>query len=129
MKPYPDSLHALPSNISSIPIEKRRVLFDLITQHNLYDCLEAGFANGVSSVVIATATTGTLLTFDKPSTSHNQPSIDELIAQFRLDNITPKYCADYVWEFGQLVQQKQWFDFIFIDASHQFTDTIAGIAL
>lgn len=129
MMPYPDQLNALPSNISSIPVEKRHVLFNLIQQHSLHDCLEAGFANGVSSVVIATATTGTLLTFDRPSARNNQPSIEQLISDFNLKNITPKYCSDYVWEFGQLVLQKRQFDFIFIDASHQFTDTVAGIAL
>jgi|GEM_PF-5426809 len=127
--PYPAKLHSLPSNISSIPIEKRRIIFDLIQQHDLRDCLEAGFANGVSSIVIASATKGSLLTFDHPVAQHNTPSIEQLIEQFGQTNITPQYCADYAWEFGKLVKQGRTFDFIFIDASHLFLNTVAGIAL
>jgi len=126
---YPSHLLSLPDNRASIPLAKRKIIFSIVKKYRLDKCLEAGFSHGVSSVVIGSATPGTLLTFDRLHVHHYEPNIENLLAQFNLTNVKPIYCEDYIWEFGKLAEMGERFNFIFIDASHMFTETVAGIAL
>ncbi|MCH8923735.1 MAG: class I SAM-dependent methyltransferase [Planctomycetes bacterium] len=110
---------------------KGRLMWDFLTTHRLYDCLELGFFHGVSSAYIAAALDemdgGHLVSIDLASAKRRRPNIEGLLVDLNLrDRVTPFYePTSYTWRLMKMLEENPTprFDFCYIDGGHGWDDT------
>ena len=116
-----------------------RLLYDLVSQPDIEDVLELGFANGTSTAYMAAALAekgvGSVTTIDRVSALTREPNIHQLLEQLGLEaRVRPLFGASsYNWELMRILERQTsqgettpCFDFCFIDGAHTWeTDGFA----
>jgi predicted O-methyltransferase YrrM len=129
--------HTVKDTLGDLPrmgLRQAKRLTQLLTEHDLRDCLELGFSRGVSSCYIAAALQemggGSLVTIDLISAKDKRPNIEENLTRLALrEFVTVHYePVSYTWRLMRLLQEhpQPRFDFCYIDGAH--TWAVDGLA-
>lgn len=115
--------------------ERGRQLFDWVREHKPTDCLELGFAHGVSTVYMATALQangqGSLTAVDNRSALDREPSAADLLGRGSLDGrVELVYeSTSYNWFLHRRLREqladgaiRPVYDFCFLDGAHTWVD-------
>ena len=107
-------------------------MFRFVLQQRFADCLELGFAHGVSSCYIAGALRqlrqGRLLSVDMEAAEARTPSIEQLVDRLQLRRYVDWIYEprSYTWFLMRALEEGQQYDFCFIDGAHTWdTDGFA----
>jgi len=108
---------------------------EIIQKNKLKNLCELGHLHGKSSIYLGSILEeqgfGTLTTFDILSNKAS-PNIHNLISEFSLENIiNPIVTTEgYVWDLAGLIREnKNKFDFCYIDGDHTFESTMLAFVL
>ena len=130
------TLHARLKDIPHMTIEQSEKLSRFITENSIYNVLELGFSQGVSTCYIAFTlkelqrTGAHVTTIDLEWARDASPNVEQLAKEFGLEELlTVVYEAkSYTWTLMEMIEQGRHstFDFCYIDGAHSWdTDGFA----
>jgi predicted O-methyltransferase YrrM len=129
-----ETIRELVAGVPFIDPQRARVLYDFILEHRPTECLELGFAHGVSSCYIAAALDelgqGRLTSVDLVRSASMSPTIEELLERTGLQRyVLPlREPTSYTWFLRKKIEELSRdgvctpaYDFCFIDGPKNWT--------
>ena len=134
-----DEIAKIVEGVPYISVNRGKVLYDHIIATKAQNCIELGFAHGVTSCYIAAALhelgSGMISCVDLESSIERKPNIEELLSRAGLESFVSihREANSYTWFLKKDIEKnsenyhcKQTYDFCFIDGSKNWT--IEGFA-